>query len=218
MRCVCTVSFLGNCQIALQSGYIIYTPLIISVFLIFTNLVVKIVTNCCFHLHPQDYKQGRPSEILQAVTRGAGVAAGLGHKRWQHHQQPCLRDLYYGRAPGHHLQGSEKGLSKVINSPRKACSTPCLASLPVLHNKTKQNAPCFLCNMVKSSLSVTECLSKSHIFKSRNTLFKAVRPTECPTEWVRFIIRGLIIFFLEFLSSSIFLSSWKLLSPPPILV
>ena len=81
MRCVCTVSFLGNCQIALRSGYIIYTPLIISVFLIFTNLVVKIVTNCCFHWHPQDYKQGRPSEILQAVTHGAGVAAGLGYKR-----------------------------------------------------------------------------------------------------------------------------------------
>lgn len=169
MKCVLTVSFLGNCQIALQSGYIIYTPLIISVFLIFTNLVVKIVTNCCFHLHPQDYKQGRSSEILRAVTPGAGVDAGLGYKRWQHCQQPCLIGTYYCRATSHHLQGSEKGLSKVINSLQKACNTPCLASLPVLHNKTKQNAPCFLCNMVKSSLSVTECLSESHILKSRNT-------------------------------------------------
>lgn len=183
MKCVCTVRFLGNCQIALQSGHIIYTPLIISVFLIFTNLMVKIVTNCCFHLHPQDYKHGRPSEILRAVTHGPGVGAGLGYKRWQHCQQPCLsRALYYGRATSHHSQGSEKGLSEVINSPQKAHNTPCLASLPVLHNKTKLNAPCFLCNTVKSSLSVTEHLSESHIFKSRNTLFKAVRPTECPTE------------------------------------
>ena len=215
MKFVFTVRFLGNCQITLQCGYIIYTPLIISVFLIFTNLMVKIVTNCRFHLHPQDYKQGRPSEFLWAVTRGPGVGAGLDCKSWQHCQQPCLsRHLYYGRATSHHLEGSEKGLSKVINSLQKAHNIPCLASLPVLHSKTKQNAPCFLCNMVSSSLSVTEHLSESHIFKSRNTLFKAVRPTER----VRFIIRGLIIFFLEFLSSSIFLSSWKLLSPPRTLV
>lgn len=134
--------------------------------------------------------------LLALGTRGDSTVSSL-----------ALGVLYYARAPSHHLQGSEKGLSKVISSPQKACSTPCLASPPVLHNKTKQNAPCFLCNMVKSSLSVTECLSESHIFLSRNTLFKAVRPTECPTEWVRFIIRGLIIVFLEFLSSSIFLSS-----------
>ena len=33
---------------------------------------VKIATNCCFHLHPQDYEQGRLSEILPAVTHAGG--------------------------------------------------------------------------------------------------------------------------------------------------
>lgn len=78
VKYVCTFSFFGNCQIALQSGCIVYIPLAISVFFHFLLIRwVKLVTNSCFHLHPQDHEQGRLSGILPSVTCGG---AGLGHR------------------------------------------------------------------------------------------------------------------------------------------
>lgn len=43
VKCVCTFSFFASYPIALQSGCIIYTPLAISVFFIFANLMSE---NC----------------------------------------------------------------------------------------------------------------------------------------------------------------------------